>query len=433
MRRQPVRKNLLPLLLALLLPALSLSGAGSRAEEARDYAAQVQPDALGETAQLAARVCTYVDGDTIHCYAPGGPTGDQVLKVRFIACNTPESTGRIEEYGKAASRFTREQLETAEEILIESDTYRWQLDSTGDRYLAWVWYRAPGETSWRNLNIELLQNGLAIANSSAQNRYGDTCMAAILQARALKRCVYSGQPDPDYWYGDAIELTIRELRMHPEEYEGKKVAFTGVITMNHNNSVYLESYDAETGLYFGISAFYGFNMSGGGLSVLHVGNEARIVGTLQYYEAGQTWQIAGMNYRMMKPDDPGNIRKLSEGHAPAWTPTDPEAFFEDVTVPTADGPVSRPFAALALDTSVSMAVLADVVDSGIPGLICLECGDCGPDSVMVYTPFDTAAGGEPLTAECIGRRTLFVLGLVQQLDGEYFIRVYTQDGIAFLD
>ena len=124
--------------------------------------------------------------------------------------------------------------------------------------------------------MELLQNGLAIANSSGQNRYGDTCLAAIAQARAEKLNIYSGEKDPDFFYGDAIELTIKELRLHPEEYEGKKVAFTGVITMNHSNSVFIEDYDEETGLYFGISAYYGFNLSGGGLDVLAVGNESRI-------------------------------------------------------------------------------------------------------------------------------------------------------------
>ena len=90
-----------------------------------------------------------------------------MLKARYLAVNTPESTGKIEEWGKAASRFTREKLENAEEIWIESDDTAWNLDSTGARFLVWVWYRPQGEQDFRNLNIELLQEGLAIANSSA--------------------------------------------------------------------------------------------------------------------------------------------------------------------------------------------------------------------------------------------------------------------------
>lgn len=423
-----MQRRALILFFLCLLPALFLTGVGSRAEEPVDYAAAVSPGAPGETAQLAARVRIYVDGDTTHFL-----TGDGVVKARYLGCNTPECTGQIEEYGKAAARFTKEKLENAQAILIESDTDRWEREGNGDRTLVWVWYRADQDGPYRNLNIELLQNGLAIANGSARNRYGDACMAAIAQARAQKLGVYSGQPDPDFYYGDAIELTIRELRLYPERYEGKKVAFTGVITLIHNNAAYLESFDPETGLYFGISAYFGFNMSAGGMAVFHAGNEARIVGTLQYYETGQTWQIAGMTYRMMKPDDPGNIRKLSEGHEPAWTVTDPESFFEDVAVQTDDGSETRPFAAFALDTSVSMTVNAEAVNSGIPGLFCLECADCGPDSVLVYTPFDTDAAGEPLTAESLDHRILTVRGLVQQINGSYCIRVYTRDGIAFLE
>ena len=85
------------------------------------------------------------------------------------------------------------------------------MDSNGTRYLVWVWYRPAGETADRNLNVELLQTGLAKANSSAQNRYGETCMAAIAQAKAQKLGIYSGQRDPDFYYGTAIELTLPEL------------------------------------------------------------------------------------------------------------------------------------------------------------------------------------------------------------------------------
>ena len=47
----------------------------------------------------------------------------------------------------------------------------------------------------------------------------------------------------------------------------------------------------------------------------------RIVGSVQYYAAGDQWQISDVSYRMMKPKDPGNIQLLSEGHAPYYTET----------------------------------------------------------------------------------------------------------------
>jgi len=407
-----------------LLALLMCGGAGSESGMV-DYASLVQPASASETAQTAVTVRSYIDGDTVHFYAQGAPTSDGILKARFIACNAPESTGKIEEYGKAASRFTREKLSNAQEILIESDSDVWQLDGSGTRYLVWVWYRPAGETDYRNLNIELLQNGLAIANSSAQNRYGETCMAAISSARALKKNIYSGQKDPDFFYGDAIEVTLRELRLNPEEYEGKKVAFTGVITANHNNTVYLESYDPETEMYYGLPAYYGFNMSGGGLEVLRVGNEARIIGTMQYYEAGQAWQVSGMTYRMMKPDDPGNIRIISQGHEPTWTQIDSDAFVSEKVIETDEGSVAWDLAYLMLDTSVSFSGYATVVDSDVDGLKCLEMSDCGEEALKVYAP--------ALPDQEIGDHVIQVHGFVHQYDGNYCIRVYNKDNITFLD
>ena len=85
--------------------------------------------------------------------------------------------------------------------------------------------------------------------------------------------------------------------------------------------MYVESLDAESGIVFGISVYYGFNLSGKGLSILTPGNEVRIVGSVQYYAAGDQWQISDVSYRMMKPKDPGNIQLLSEGHEPYYTET----------------------------------------------------------------------------------------------------------------
>ena len=164
-------------------------------------------------------------------------------------------------------------------------------------------------------------------------------MAAIAQAKALGLNVYSGQPDPDFYYGDAVELTLKELRLNTAAYEGIKVAFEGVVTMNGFNSVYVEDYDEETGRYYGILVYYGYSLSGGGLDVLTVGNLARIVGTLQYYEAGDSYQISGVTYRQIRPDDPGNLQKLGEGYAPAYAPMTAEAFANGAaTVETAEGP-----------------------------------------------------------------------------------------------
>ena len=415
------------LLLALAVLIAANPFALSLAEEAGfvDFAGQIELDMRSETAKQAVVVKAFVDGDTTHFAAAETPDSPDVLKARYIACNAPESTGKIEEWGKAAARFTRERLEEAEEILVESDTADWNPDSTSTRFLVWVWYRPSGAATFRNLNVELLQEGLAIANSSAQNRYGDVCMAAIAQARARKLRVYSGERDPDFFYGDAIELTLRELRLHPEAYDGKKVAFSGVITLNHSNAVYLEDYDEETGLYFGISAYYGFNMSGGGLDVLSVGNEARIVGTVQYYEAGQAWQVSGLTYRMMKPDDPGNIRVISAGHAPSWKETTPEELAGSVAIETESGDIEiRDYAELALGTSVSLTGLT--VQRRYDGDygVGLDCA-AGGTAVSVFV----AAADGPWSGVQEGD-LVDVRGIVESRDDEYRVSVYTRDGLT---
>lgn len=404
-------------------------------DEVVDYAASVKLDMSSDTAKQEVTVKTYVDGDTTHFHVPASVNDTGVLKARYIAINTPESTGKIEEYGKKASNFTREKLSSAVSIIIESDDSTWNLDSTGGRNLVWVWYKTSDTEDYRNLNIEILQNGLAIASSSANNRYGETCMAAIAQAKAEKLNIYSGQKDPDFYYGEAVELTLKELRMNVESYTGVKVAFTGVITMNNNNGVYIEDYDEETDMYYGISIYYGFGLPGEGLDVLTVGNESRIVGTIQYYEAGGTYQVAGLTYRQMKPDDPNNIQKISSGHKPSYVLTDAETFVSKKTLATEEGEATFDYAALALGTSLEMKNLevkniytTNNEDSSSFGAMTLECEADGI-SITVRTIPLLAEDGSLITEEAYHGKTIDVKGIVDYFDGVYQIKVFSEDNI----
>ena len=187
-----------------------------------DYAASLTLDLSSESAKEEVTVKTYVDGDTAHFYVSDAVHESGILKGRFLGINTPESTGKIEEYGKKAAAFTKEKLSNAESIIIESESASWEADSTGDRYLSWVWYKTAEDQDYRNLNLELLQNGLSLASNSADNQYGETCMAAIQQAKGQKLDIHSNQKDPDFYYGDAIELTIKVLRTMLQKHYAKK-------------------------------------------------------------------------------------------------------------------------------------------------------------------------------------------------------------------
>ena len=392
--------------------------------ELLDWADDIQPSA--DTLRQAVTVKSFIDGDTTHFFVPGEVHREGVLKARYIAVNTPESTGKIEEYGKAASNFTREKLENAAEILIESEDGNWNADSTGDRFLVWVWYKNQGETVWRNLNVELLQEGLAFANSSAGNRYGDTCMGAIQQAKAAGVGIYSGQPDPDFFYGEAVELTLKELRCNIEQYSGMKVAFNGIITANSGTQgVYVEDCDPETGLYFGIYVYYGHGLNGMGLDAITVGNETRIVGSVQYYEAGGTWQVSDLSYDMMNPKDPNNLLKLSTGHSAAYTCVEPEIFCGEVTVPNGEGELTAPWAQLALGTSVEMqgltVVEAYTSDDGAMTLTCVR----EDVTITLRTVPMRDESGNLITQDHYLGKTIDVLGIVDFFDGAYQIKVFT--------
>lgn len=406
--------------------------------EVVDYAGSVTFDKASGTASQEVTVKTFVDGDTVHFHVPTSVMPNGVLKARFLAVNTPESTGKIEEWGKKASKFTKEKLSGATSIIIESDTASWNADSTGDRYLVWIWYKTADSDNYRNLNIELLQEGLAIANASSSGIYGDTCMKAINQAKAQKLNVYSGQKDPDFYYGDSVELTIKELRTNPEAYNNMKVAFNGIVTVNNgNNSVYVEEYDPENDMYYGFAIYYGFNLSGTGLEILSIGNEVRIVGSLQYYETGGTWQVADLSYRIMKPDDPSNIQKLSDGHKASYVLTTPEQFLNGkVDVLVNEETKTFDYAHMAMNTTIRMENLK-VVDvyttqneeSSSNGAMTLTCeADGHTISVRTVVLYDD--NGNLITESAYMGKTIDVNGVVDYFDGDYQIKVFSDDNIT---
>ncbi len=407
--------------------------------EVVDYVAQTKLDMSSETVKQEVTVKTFVDGDTVHFHVPRSVMEGGVLKGRFLAINTPESTGKIEEYGKAASNFTKETLSKATSIIIESDTPTWDADSTGGRYLVWVWYKTADSNDYRNLNIEILQNGLAIASNSGGNRYGTTCLAAIAQAKAQKLNVHSGQKDPDFYYGDAVELTLKELRTNIEQYNGIKVAFNGVITREYSNTVYVEDYDEETDMYFGMAVYYGFGLSGAGLEILKVGNEVRIVGTVQYYETGGTWQVSGLTYRAMKPDDPSNIQKLSEGNEPGYPKVDPKTFvYGEATVQTEETELTAPYAQFVMSSSIAMdeLIVTNVYttaneESASKGAMTLTC-QAGTITVTVRTVVLYDENGNVITADAYRGKVINVRGIVDYFSGEYQIKVFSPSDITIV-
>ena len=155
-----MKKRFLALLLTMVsLFCLILAGCGDKQEtpvDPIDYAAQVKLDMNSETLKANAKfeLENHIDGDTTH-FLMGSDAPVSKLKARYLAVNTPESTGKIEEWGKKASRYTKEHLASATSIVLETNGTEWEVDSTGERYLVWVWYKTAEMADYRCLNIEL--------------------------------------------------------------------------------------------------------------------------------------------------------------------------------------------------------------------------------------------------------------------------------------
>ena len=440
-------KKLLPLALVILVLVscattekrtdVTLSATAEETVEHIDYASLLKFDPSSSTKKTEVKVKLFVDGDTTHFSVPSSVIPDGVLKARYLAVNTPESTGKIEEWGKAASRYTREKLEGAFSIYVESDDGVWNLDSTGSRYLVWVWYKPSADEDYRCLNLELLEEGLAIPSSSANNRYGEYCQAAIAQAKREKKCVWSGEKDSDFYYGDSVELTLKELRAHTSDYSGIKVSFEGVVTRNRDNSVYIEDWDEETGHYYGISVYYGYSLSGGGLRILKPGNRVKIVGTVQYYEGDGTWQVSGIKYREMKKDDPDNIALISTENEIGYSSVD-LWFLNNGTMdfPLGDETVSLGASIALEDTSVEIgslyvedAYVNTNESSSSYRALTMECSD-GQEEIRIRTiPLKDKDGNYLMAGDYIGK-TIKVRGIVENYLGTPEIYVFSFEDIS---
>ncbi|TVP94012.1 MAG: hypothetical protein EA374_08125 [Acholeplasmatales bacterium] len=196
-----------------------------------------------------------IDGDTTRFRE-----GSQSFSVRYLGINTPESTGRIEPWGRAASTFVCEILERAETIVIEADPNRDRIDSTGNRYLGYVW--ADG----RLLNLEIIENAFSRAIGWGTLKYGPIMFEADAATAPTGRHIH-GQTDPNYDYDQLDEeVTIAEIVQNPEDYMGRYLTIQGIISRTEAGHPWIQ--DGEYGIYL----YRGFTFT----TRLAEGNEVRI-------------------------------------------------------------------------------------------------------------------------------------------------------------
>ncbi len=431
--------------------------------ETVDYVSQLKLDMTSTTKKQEVTVRLYVDGDTTHFDPVKNSTltnyhegdfdeSEGYIKARYLAINTPESTGTIEKWGKTASNFTRSKLESATSIIVESDDSKWNFDSTtSHRLMLWVWYKPQGESEYKNLNLEILQNGYALASSTANNRYGEIAMNALKQAQAQKLHVFSpaSTVDENFFEGAAAEMTIKYLRCHLEDYLQKSVRVQGVIIAEFNNSVYLEDFDPETGLYFGMNVYYGFNAPAALSKILTIGNRVEIVGKVEYYEAGGTYQIAGITRNEYHPDPETDSSLISKNNETAFQEIQPKDLKSTLTVsferedeegnPLPDEEVSVIYGEAILGASAKLSHLK-VVDTyttqnggSSDGAVTLTCRAEDGTTVTVRTEVLKNADGTVVTEDVYRDKTISVKGIIEKYSGNYQLKCHRFDYITFED
>lgn len=212
------------------------------------------------------------DGDTAKFITKNKQGVNERFALRFLGVNTPESTAKVEPWGKAASVYVGKILnQPGISIVLENDIAVWgQKDNNGTRYLGFVWYKTSTMTDYRCLNLELIEMGFSrnqLFDDSSLCPYRATFERAGASA-ASKKLRINGQKDPAYDYDNQIkEVTISECRKNFETY-GISDTFSGyqlrvealVVGMIGDNMVLRDlQEDEETGMYAGIYAYLGYN------------------------------------------------------------------------------------------------------------------------------------------------------------------------------
>lgn len=132
--------------------------------------------------------CT--DGDTASVILNG-----EEIKLRFLAIDTPESvhpTIGEEPFGKEASRYTCNALETAKKIEIEYDSNSDKLDKY-DRHLVWVF--VDGDL----LQEKLIEKGLAeVAYLYGDYKYTEDLETKEMVAKTKKVGMW-GEEETNYF------------------------------------------------------------------------------------------------------------------------------------------------------------------------------------------------------------------------------------------
>ena len=160
-----------------------------------------------------------IDGDTAHFYPHGEKTN--LIKCRYNCIDTPESTGMLEPWGSGASNFNGDMLAAAKTIVLTTDSTDQGdkgsvpvLDSTGGRYLTYIWVSEKENADYQDLklvNLALVQEGWSKMKGATGKDYASAFLNANQQAMDMEMHAWRPNPDPDFNYGAAQECTLKNI------------------------------------------------------------------------------------------------------------------------------------------------------------------------------------------------------------------------------
>lgn len=207
---------------------------------------------------------TTIDGDTAHfTTSTQSASGETLLKARFYGIDTPESTGKVQPWGKPASIYTSEILQKASRsgtIVVSSPASTYQApsaDSTGSRYVSLIWVNETVKNApidqLKLLNLMIVENGYSwVKNLSDVPEYVDTFRAAESQARQAGLHLFGTDPDPYFNYGGYKNVSLLDLKTeivaslkdssHQNAYNNERVTVQGTVAGFSNHIVYIQDY-----------------------------------------------------------------------------------------------------------------------------------------------------------------------------------------------
>ena len=371
-----------------------------------------------------------VDGDTIHVVNSKGT----ILKLRFLGVDTPESTATVEPWGKKASAFTKNIVKNCKSLVIQSDGGAAKQDNY-ERYLSWVWYKMDDNSDYRLLNLELVQEGYSYGKSEGVTHYVNELTAAQSQAMKKKIRVY-GETDPDYCYGAAKEIALKELcedlsaNGSNSKYLDQKVMFEATVVRHDGATYYLNDTDPETGVVYGIQVYHNKASSGKGY-LEEDGNRVKIAGTVTYYETGDVYQLTSIvDAKLQIIESEDNLKLISSNYDYDLT----EISASDLNTTNAD----LLFNVVSLkNIAVTRTYTTTTEGSSSYGAITIT-GTVGGQTVTIRTTVLFDRTGTYLVddikrvkAENFDGKTIDVIGIVERYNGSYQIKLVSMSDVVF--